>query len=32
MDPCEREPTDAVANLTTQDRETITRAAQVRIL
>lgn len=29
MDPCEKEPTDALANLTRQEREDITSSAQV---
>ena len=29
-DPCEKEPTDATANLTDQEREDITAYAQVR--
>lgn len=29
-DPCEREPTDALSNLTVQQREAITHSAQVR--
>lgn len=29
MDPCEKEPTDALASLTRQEREDITASAQV---
>ena len=29
IDPCEKEPTDALANLTRQEREDITSSAQV---
>lgn len=32
LDPCEKEPVDAAANLTPQQREDITASAQVRKL
>lgn len=32
LDPCEKEPTDALASLTRQEREDITSSAQVNII